>query len=709
MRRRFTLIEMLVVIAVISILASMLAPSLALGAEPLALAHRVYGAWHSGGIGGGGYLQHVVWAPSDPRRMYLTSDVGGCWRSDDGGEHWRMLHAAMPADASSYSLRGVAVDPRDADRAFFVFDSGVWLTTDGGGSFSRVLAIRNAGNGDNRSDGRVLVIDPRDPDTVYAAGMGSGFHRSRDGGKTWRRFGPENVNPVELYPDPANARRLWMAAIPHAREKLAGGLFLSEDGGETWEKISDEKIFELRREPWAGGALIGLERQKQVIRSTDEGRTWARFAQGLAPREKGGAREDGLYTAIDDGPGFLVLGAHGGNFYRLEKGWDGWRKVFERDPAKVDEGDWWGGLKRSYPHFGSALGYVKVSPHDPAHWAFTDWYALYQSRDAGRTWRLTIDGVEMTVAHCAAQDAANGGVVHAGVADVGYFRSEDGGDSWRQIGKGISNNVKCIAPALGRPGRLYATGPREWHWFANQLFRSDDDGMNWARPAMQGLPDMKDRRCNTVAVSPENPDEIYLAVSGRVAPGEGGVWRSTDGGESFAWMGEGLPGRERFFRTDIWVSGPEVAIGPGGHLVAVSDDDAKVCWRDRAAAVWREVQLPGGVQGVVADLRTPGRFWLCKKEQGLWRSDDGGRTWRQAAPQDAWHAAVDLGDPGRVAFNGAAGTFLSRDGGATWAALPADFPYRHARNVLAFCGDRLVMGTGGNGFAWMDIGPAAAR
>src|SRR4051812_33187501 len=48
-------------------------------------AHRRYGAWRSGAIGGGGYLQHVVWAPGDARRMYLTSDVGGCFRSDDAG------------------------------------------------------------------------------------------------------------------------------------------------------------------------------------------------------------------------------------------------------------------------------------------------------------------------------------------------------------------------------------------------------------------------------------------------------------------------------------------------------------------------------------------------------------------------------------------------------------------------------------------------
>ncbi|HEY9249050.1 MAG TPA: hypothetical protein VIO38_07960, partial [Rariglobus sp.] len=88
--------------------------------------HRVYGSWNSSVIGGGGFLQHAVFAPSDPRRLYLSSDVGGLFRSDDNGATWHMLHGSLPADAGNYSVRGVLVDPRNADRVTIATDTGVW-------------------------------------------------------------------------------------------------------------------------------------------------------------------------------------------------------------------------------------------------------------------------------------------------------------------------------------------------------------------------------------------------------------------------------------------------------------------------------------------------------------------------------------------------------------------------------------------------------
>lgn len=685
--------------------------------DPSQAPHRTFGAWHSGVIGGGGYLQQMVWAPSDAKRLYLSSDVGGCWRSDDGGERWRMLHGALPAEAASYSLRGIVVDPRDADIVLIAADSGVWRSTDAGRSWTRTLEAAWRGNGEHRAAGRILLIDRADPDTVYAAAIGSGVHISRDGGRTWTRGGPEGLYPVDLLQDVAEARRLWLSAAPAKvwidgkQQPYAGGLFLSQDGGATWERLREQGVAEMVQRPGAPGVLIARTRDAdRVARSTDLGRTWMRFDAGLAP-PKDDARSDGSYGALVAGPDFVLLGGNGGSFYRLDTGSEVWSKVPWRREA-VDEGDWWGGLKQpTHLHFGSALGWLAVDPRDPRHWAFTDWYALYRSRDAGSSWRLTLDGIEMTVIHVVAQHPGDPRRIHAGAADVGCFQSGDGGSTFRQNARGISNNVKHIAVCAGDPRRLYAVGPRSWHWHANQVFRSDDGGATWLRPKMHGLGDMAEKRCNTIAVHPQKPDECYLVLNGRIAPDQGGVWRSQDGGERWEWIGQGLPELDRCFRTDIWVAGPEVAVSGDGSLLACSDDRGRLFRRAAGAAAWQEVDFagqPGGANAVVADPRTPGRFWFCRKEGGLWRSDDAGATWARMCDRNAWSMAVDAEDPRRIALNGAQGIFLSRDAGATWVELERSLPYRHFRNVVAFAGERLVVGTGGNGVFWSDLAAAPA-
>lgn len=676
--------------------------------------HRQYGAWNASVIGGGGFLQHAVFAPSLPSRLYLSSDVGGLFRSDDSGATWHMLHGALPAEAGNYSVRGVLIDPRDADRVTIATDTGVWRSADAGKTWTRLLAARFDGNGEHRADGRVLVASPGDSDKLYAAAIDTGVHISSDGGKTWRTTGPAGLFPVDLLIDQRNPRRLWLSARPSkpwwSGKAFSGGFYFSSDAGETWEKLADNGLREIVQDPNDPSVLIALKPgPDRVVRSTDLGRTWTRFDKGLAPAPSGyEPRKDGSYNALATGPDFTLLGGNGASTYRLDHGAASWEKV-AWTPADISEGEWWGSLsKHGYPHFGSELGWLAVNPANPSHWVLTDWYALYRSPDSGHSWQLAIDGIEMTVAHAVAGDPTNPNLVHLGLADVGYFRSTDGGATFQLNKNGISNNIKHIAVSPSRPSRLYAVGPREWHWHANQVFVSDDSGESWRRSPMTGLPDMKDRRCNTIAVHPARPDEAWLVLDGPVRPEKGGVWRSTDAGASWTWLGAGLPEGAGLFRTDIWVAGPEIAVSTDGSALAGSDDTGRLFAFDPQTARWNEIPRlspDGGVNAVAADPSAPGRYYVARKEGGLWRSDNAGRDWSRVSALNTWSFAIDPRDPRRLALNGDAGIHLSADAGRTWRRLDAGLPYRHSRNVLAFAGDRLVVGTGGNGAFWRKAAP----
>ena len=681
--------------------------------ERAAGAASTYGPWHSAPISGGGYLQQVLWAPSDARRLYLTSDVGGLWRSDDGGRAWRMLHGALPPDAGSYSPRGLVVDPRDADHLWVATGSrwgkvnGVFESRDGGAWWKQTLEARFDGNGWYRSGGNVLAMSPHNPNLLLAAPLGGGIYRSLDGGKNWRNSGPDDLDATAIWFDRANPRRVWVCAKPWDEVRqtradgsevpLRGGLFLSDDAGASWTKLRDDGPEELIQ-PQDDSALYALRFDEfRVARSDDGGRTWRDASQGLAPDGKGDARADGTYAGVAAGPDFLLLGGHGGHFYRLDRGQTAWRKV---EPQTINEGDWWGRIRpNAYRHFGSALGFVGIDPRDSKHWVFTDWYGLYHSYDAGKSWNLTLDGIEMTVINTVAPDPSDPTIVHAGMADVGYFRLENGGARAQQVTTEISNNIKCIAPAPAQAGRVYATGTADGEWKANAVFVSDDAGKSWRASPMRGLPDMKERRCQTIAAHPTRRDEVWLTVSGEVKPGEGGPWRSLDGGESWTWQGAGLSGD--WFGAGFWVAGPELAVSGDGSIVASSNDHRLLARRGANEESWQIVPLPAGAPNCLsADPLAPGRFYLAAQSGGLWRSDDGGRAWRNIVKSDVQWVAPDFTVRDRLAAVTPTSVLVSLDAGASWRAMSDALPYRHARNVVCLAGDRVFVGTGGNGVFW---------
>jgi photosystem II stability/assembly factor-like uncharacterized protein len=284
------------------------------------------------------------------------------------------------------------------------------------------------------------------------------------------------------------------------------------------------------------------------------------------------------------------------------------------------------------------------------------------------------------------------------MADVGYFRSPDGGRTMQWITKDISNNIKSIVAAPAQPGRLYATGPREWQWHANELFISDDAGLSWRRSGLKGISDMEDRRSETVVAHPAKKDEVWITVSGAIKPGEGGPWRSLDGGQNWTWQGQGLPDADHFFRSGYWVAGPELAISGDGSMIATSNDRRLLARRAANDNSWTMLTLPAGAPNcVAADPLQIGRFYLALQDGGLWRSDDSGQTWTNIVDRDINWVTPDLKVKERVAAISPSGVLVSNDAGVTWREMSRALPYRHSRNVVCFAGERVIVGTGGNG------------
>ncbi len=673
-----------------------------------------YGAWRSCRIGGGGYAQNVVLCPSDPKRCYAYIDVGGMFRSDDGGQTWRMLHGSLPAQDGIYETRGLTVDPRNAEVILAAIGSqwgskpdGIFRSTDGGETWTKTLDAGFMGNGEDRWTGFLLTRDPKDPNTVTVASESTGVFRSVDNGQTWKPLGLTGLHPTDIRYDRTNPKRLWLCARPFngwlggKNVTLTAAFYRSDDGGATWAKLADASPSEIIQDPITANKLYGIVDYRVSV-SDDGGATWRDASDGLpAKLSDKGYTSESSFQAFAAGPNFLVTASTKGTFYTLKSGATRWQKVDRQGLEENYYGQPWFGAGQG--KFGSALASITVDPRDPAHWFFTDWFSIYQTRDSGQHWRLTMDGVETTVLHCLTQDPADPGVVHLGMADNGYFLSENGGVRFN-LAQGISNNVKCVSLSPALPARVYAVGPKAWDWFANQVFVSLDRGQTWTRSPMLGLPDMDKHHCNTIVADPKDPYTVYLCVSQTVGPNDGGVYKSVDGGKSWAWIGQGLPAGQSFFADSIWGIGRELAVGSDGSLVALSRDHSQVFRYDAPHKLWAAVPmaLKGQPYSVVA---APGALYLGVEHDGIYKSRDDGQTWASVWTGSVHHVAVDAAHSERLAAGTDDGVILSIDSGATWTALDKHLPYR-LYNLVAFAGDRLLTGSAGSGAFWMPLAPA---
>ena len=678
-------------------------------------------------IYGGGYVQNVVIAPSDPRVWYCYVDVGGPYRSDDRGMSWRPLHQNyLPSQTarSAACTRSLSVDPRDADRFVLVSGNeygrpaGAFVSRDGGRSFRQTLFARFYGNGPRRPDGLCLARNPSNPDELVAGEDMDGLFLSEDNGETWRLTGPKGHWFTDIRYDLAASNVVYACApaLTKALRENAGlvaryhlgqgretGLYASADGGRSWTRLVADAPSEIVQIPGCADLVGAFAAATEIRVSHDGGRTWHDFHQGL-PRAPSGFRPAGgptpyRYQAYAAGHGLYLVADAEGTLYRRGAGDVRWTKV-ERgsvswgDPAcetsQILE------RKRRAKRFECACSIV-IDPSEPSRWIVTDWYHIWQSPNEGRDWTARTRGMMPLVSFDLAFDPFSARNIVYGVADMGLFCSFDGGRSYGSP-KGQPYTQR-VAFSRKVPGLVYAVGTRH----ETALARSADSGATWmsllGRPGLPCPMKLPGPCAFGVEVDPLN-DDVYLTVSGPCASGKGGVYRSRDRGETWTWFSDGLPAGKGLFRDGEWsgdLAWPMV-FSPDGSCVLTLPKLRQVYWLDRPSGVWRESGEKSWNNRVVADPFVAGRF--VKTGPTMRESTDGGRTWHdnESMPGRCWGLAFDAHTPGLLVLRGEDELFVSEDGGRCFYALPQGLAYPHSGQVHVFVDRRrLFVFTGGSG------------
>jgi photosystem II stability/assembly factor-like uncharacterized protein len=238
---------------------------------------------------------------SDPSIIYAGAASGGVWKSTSGGINWEPIFdkeavqsvgaIAIQQDNPSVVWVGTGEgNPRNSLNGGY----GIYKSLDAGKTW-KLMGLEKT-----RHIYRI-VIDPKNPNTVYVAAIGSpwgehperGVYKTTDGGETWNRilFVNEKTGCADLVMDPSNPNKLIASMWEHRRWpwtfKSGGpgsGVYITYDGGKNWKKITEKEGFPEGELGRAGLAIssskpdiiyVYLESKKNgLYRSTDGGAKW---------------------------------------------------------------------------------------------------------------------------------------------------------------------------------------------------------------------------------------------------------------------------------------------------------------------------------------------------------------------------------------------------------------------------------------------------
>jgi len=666
-----------------------------------------------------GRIADIAIHPNNPNTWYVAVGSGGVWKTHNAGVTWNPIFDGE----SSYSIGSVTIDPNNPHIIWVGtgenvggrhvgFGDGIYKSTDGGGSWtnmglkksehiskvvvhpenSDVIWVAAQGPLWNKGDQRGLykstdggetwnktlgnsewtgvtdlVLDPRNPDVIYAAtwdrhrtvaaymggGPGSGLHKSTDGGETWTELKKgipgSSLGKIGLAISPQNPDYVY-AAIELDRTK--GGVFMSTDRGASWKKMSDavsggtgpHYYQELYASPHQFGRLYLVSNTSLI--SEDHGKTF----KGINNSKK--HVDDHAIAFRENDPDYIIIGSDGG-LYESYDHMETWRfinnmPITQFYKLSVDNAKPFYNVNGGTQDNGSMTGPSRTDNNDGI-------------RNAD--WRKTLfaDG------HDSATEPENPNIFYAETQQGGLFRIDR-----------ITGDQVSIQPQ-----------PREGE---------DFERYNWDAP---------------IEVSSHKPARLYFASQR--------VWRSENRGDSWTPISGDLTRDQE--RIELPIMGKQkgwdnpwdvnamsnyntiTSLGESPldeNLIYAGTDDGLIQVTEDGGENWRRIDV-GSIKGVpskafvndiFADLHDPNTVYvsLDNHKNGdfkpyLIKSTDRGDSWKlisEDLPDRhlVWRMVQDHEEPNLLFAATEFGIFFTVDGGGEWMELNGGAPTIAFRDIV---------------------------
>jgi photosystem II stability/assembly factor-like uncharacterized protein len=672
--------------------------------------------WRSVGPFIGGRVVAVTGVPSRANLFYMGGVDGGIWRSTDYGLSWENLtDGKLPS--SSNSIGALAVAPSDPNvlyagtgesdiRGDVITGDGVYRSNDAGKTW------RYAGLRDTHTIS-AIVIDPRNPDVVYASSMGHvfkgnpdrGVFKSTDGGRTWRKvlYVDAQTGAIDLVMDARHPGVLYAAMWQAYRTPWAlssggagSGLYKSTDGGAHWTNLTHNPGFpqgllgRIGVTVAAGNPRVvyAIVQAKQggVFRSADGGATWKQTSDEWKLRQRAF-----YYMSIfadPNNPNTVYIP-------EVDALWvshDGARTFAELHTPHGDNHIVWIDPKDSRVLLEGNDGGATVSTNGGLTWS------PEHNQPTGQFYHISLDDQFPFHIYGAQQD--EGSVEGPSASTSGAIATDD----WQSVAYGEST---FVAPQPGDPNFTYGSGYFSIflrYDLATGQFSSVSPWPNYQEGASSGELRYRFGWTHPILFSPVNPKELLVGAQY--------VLRSDDYGRSWQTISPDLTRNDP--RTEAPTGGPidldqtsaevfpgicSLAVSPlDGNLLWAGSDDGLVHVTTDGGGHWTAVTPPdlpqwAQITSIEPSHTNKGTAYLTASRY-MWddfhpyvfETTDYGRTWTAIAnglPDDQYVFAIRQ-DPrdANLLFAGTKNTvYVSLDGGAAWQPLTLNLPRVQVRDV----------------------------
>jgi len=608
----------------------------------------------------------VIWVGSGEAWTRNSTSVGdGVYKSIDGGDNWTNLGLK-----NSERIAKILIDPTSTDTVYVCTpgklwsdsdDRGVYKTTDGGKTWTRILKGANASTGCS-----MMSMDKSNPQTIYAgmwdfrrkgwtfrsggdstnAPSGSGLFKSTDGGATWTELDSNSAKglpakpwgriAVAVAPSKPNVVYVFIEA-----EAPKGGLYRSDDGGMSWT-AADRSANMVWRPFYFANLIVDPKDENKVykpdgplIASNDGGKSFSNIS--------GGAHGDFHDVWIDpNDTDHLITGDDGGLWYS----YDGGNRWWKADNLPISQ-FYHVSLDMDMPF------HVYGGLQDNSSWVGD---SAYPGGITSSRWENMYGG--------------DGFWMFADPSDSNYIYAEYQGGEISRINRKTheSRNIK--------PLPLYKEGKLRYNWNtpihvsptgdgtiyigAQFLFRSRDHGQTWERisPDLTTNDPEKQKQEQSggvtvdnsaaemhttiyaIAESPKDPNLIWVGTD------DGNVQVTRDGGKKWTNVVANISGLPK----NAWVSSVEAGHFDPGTAYATFDAHT---FGDMRPFVYRttdfgqtwtpvvtEAASVRGYAHVVKEDLVNKDLLFVGTEMGLWISLDGGKQWAQYKGAELPNVAV---------------------------------------------------------------------
>lgn len=687
-----------------------------------------------------GRIADIAIHPQNENIWYVAVGSGGVWKTENAGTTWNSIFDGQV----SYSIGCITLDPQNPEIVWvgtgenvggrhIGYGDGIYKSVDGGASW------KNMGLEKSEHLSKI-IIHPTNSDIMWVASQGPlwssggerGVYKTTDGGETWTRTlgDAEWVGATDLLIDPRDPDVLYAATWQRHRTVagyLGGGpgtaLYKTTDGGDHWDKLSSGLpksnmgkigLAMSPMKPDVIYAAIELDRRTGgVYRSLDRGATWEKMSDAVA-----GGTGPHYYQELFASPhryGELYLV----NNYMLVSYDDG--KTFDR-------------MNENEKHVDNhAIAFKK---DDPNYILVGCDGGLYESFDRTENWKY-VDNLPVTQFYkIAVDDAEPYYYVYGGTQD----NNTQGAPSRTDNIHGIRNADWFIV--LGGDGHQPATEPgnpnivyaQSQQGHINRVDRISGETV-YIKP--QPALGEKTERCNwdaPILVSPHNPARIYH--------GSQRVWKSDDRGDTWETISGDLTNNIERIQTpyygkkqkwdnawDIYAMSSYSTITSLSEspqkegLIYAGTDDGIIQVTEDGGANWRKVDfkkikgLPvtAFVNDIKADLYDENIVYAVfdNHKYGdynpyLFKSSDKGKTWKDISsnlPDRTllWRIVQDHEKSDLLFLGTEYGVYCTTDGAQSWIKLKGGFPNISVRDLAIQKRENdLVAGTFGRGIYILD-------